>query len=219
MAAGERTFTGPLPQGKQATIFSKATTAAGTDTVDLTLDADTLLASLYVTSISSGSLDIVVQTLTDDDKTLDIITFPTLTAPTSELVIQKAAASMARVRFKATWTGVVTFEVRARGLGLGETNTKIVGASNAKATQINIDSSGPQVIIPSAFAQRSGLVLRNWSGAGNLYFGFSAAEADASVGYPLGPKEQMGIDLSTGATLYGISDSGTLDIRIIEAGG
>lgn len=217
--SSERVYTGPLPQGKQATIFSRTETVAGSASCELTLDADTLLASLYVTSITAGSLSVVVETLTDNDKALVIIEFPTLTAPTTELVLQKAAAAMARVRFTATWTGAVTFDVRARGLGLGETNTKLVGASSAVASQKDIDDSAPQVLIPLSLAQRSGLVIRNWSAAGTLYVGFTAPEANPATGYPIAPKEQIGMDLATGATLYAIADAGTIDVRIVEAGG
>ena len=125
---------------------------------------------------------------------------------------------MSRIKIVATYTGDCTFEVRGRGISAGETSVKLLGATTAKASQQNI-TTAVVLLIPSSLADRGGMVVKNNNTSGTLYLGFTAAEAILSNGYPIGPKESLGLDVSSGVAVYVRSDVGTVDVRLLEGGG
>jgi hypothetical protein len=211
---------GPLTRGKTITVLSESPTAAGAEARQFSLDADNILVSLFATAVT-GTLDVKVETLTTDDptdKAIEVITFPSVTAATSNLLIKKTAAVMSRIRITATYTGSATYEVRARGIGTGETSVKILGPAEGSASQIDVPASAT-LILPAATNDRNGIVIKNFETAGTkiLYLGYTAVEATTAVGFPLEGKESLGIDLAAGTEIYAIADSGTIDVRLLEA--
>lgn len=211
---------GPLPQGKTATIMGSQNGASdleGTLVKEFSLDADSILVSLFATSVA-GTLDVSVSTFTEEGKEVNVITFPQVTTTSTSLVIRKAAAVMSNIRVTATAAGgAATFEVRARGIGTGEASVRILAANEAKASQTDVSTSAT-LLIPAALNDRAGLVIKNNNAtAGNiLYIGFTLAEATTGNGYPLGPLEALGIDVSAGQEVYAIGST-TIDVRILEA--
>jgi hypothetical protein len=206
----------PLPTGKQVTIFSETAFGPATESRRFTIDADTVLLSLYVTSISGGNLIVTAYTETDDNKEVGIATFPTITGPTSELLLKKAAAVMGRIRIQVAATGTCAFEVRARGITIGEASVRILGAVEGQASQLTVGTS-TQVVISSGLADRNGLILKNNNISGIMYIGFSPAEATVAVGYPMGPGESLALDVENGTTVYGIGTV-PIDVRVLESG-
>lgn len=210
---------GPIAHGKTCTVLDLASTGgAGSQTVQASIESDSVLVSLYA-DVVSGTLDVTVYTLTEEGKETDIITFPTLSAPTGELVIKKAAVTMSRIKVVATYTGDSTFEVRARGIGIGETSVKVAGAEEAKASQKDIVTGSPQILIASSLTDRGGMVIKNYTGGTVLYVGFSPGETTLSAGYPIGSFESLGLDVASGVTVYALADTGTIDVRLLESGG
>jgi len=206
-----------IVQGKTCTLIDTCVTAAGSQTKEFTVEADNALFSLYVESVA-GDLDVVVYTLTDEGKETDITTFPTISAPTTELLIKKSAVTMSRIRVEATYTGAACFEVRARGIGTGETSVRILGSNNARVEQYTITTT-PTLLIPVSIMDRQSINLRNYTtGSEVLYLGFSLADTTTAKGYPLLPGESIGIDLQEGGALYVVADTGTIDVRLIEMG-
>jgi len=205
----------PLSPGKDYLLVTKTNAPANVEEHYLSIDSDTVLISLYVSSLSSGTFNVDVYTLTTDDKLSKVISFPTLTAPTSELLLRKAAAVMQRIKVVITYTGTASFEVRARGLSAGEMSVKIQGASTAKAQKLTVGMT-PGLLIPAALNGRSSLVLKNNNASGTLYLGFTLTEATTAIGYPLGPGESMGLDLESGAEVYAVGTA-VIDVRVIEA--
>lgn len=210
-------YSGSLPRGKEFRLINETTTGAGSTAESIGIDSDSVLVSLFVEDIS-GTLDVVVYTDADDGQSLPIITFPVLTAATSNLLIRKAAVSMDRIRVVATYSGVSTYSVRVRGIGSGEASVTIKSQTSAVATQKNIGAA-TELLIGSNLDDRAGLILKNNSASSILYIGYTLAEATLANGYPIGPGESMGIDIAAGQSIYGVSSSGTIDVRLMEAGG
>lgn len=209
----------PLPTGKEGVVFTQVETTAGSKVAGFTLDAESILLGLYVSSIS-GTLDINVYTSHGDsfDKKFLTASFPTISAASGSLVLKKAATVMGTVLIEATWSDAVTFELRARGVGTAEASVKILGATSARARQQDIATSAT-LVVPAALSDRSGLVLQNNSSTQNMYIGFTAAESAPLNGYIIYPRGQLGLDLDAGVEVYARSDSGSADMRILEAGG
>lgn len=198
--------------------MSEATSGAGTLTRVFTLDSDTFQTSLFVSSIS-GSLSITISTITGEGKEKEVITYPAITSPSTQLDLKKAATAMGIIKATAVFTGACTFELKAKGLSSGETSAKIQSANVARATKVIVPNPG-KVLLPAALSDRKGIIVRNWSTTITVYLGFSVSEANFANGYPLKPQEALSIDLGAGATLYAdIQNAGTADVRIIEAGG
>jgi hypothetical protein len=213
---GDKAFPGALPQGKERLAIKEAPTAAGSKVVEFGVDADTVILSLYATSVS-GDLDVTAETL-GGEGSVEVISFPTISSPTTDLLIKKAATSMDRIRITATYTDGCDYEVRVRGIGTGATSVQILGAQDAKASQEDIGTTA-SVLVPSALTDRAGLILKNNNTSGILYIGFTSGEATTGNGYPIGPGESIGIDVAAGQEVYGIASAGTVDVRLMEAGG
>lgn len=218
---GTKSLPGALPQGKERVVIGRGSdvsgtaTAAGSQSVEIGVDADTVIVSLFVSSVS-GDLDITVDTV-GGQGTVQVISFPTVSAPTANLLIRKAAAIMDRIRVNATYSDAVDFEVRVRGVGTGEASVRILGSNEAVAKQSDI--STVDVLVGAALTDRSGLIVKNNNATGILFVGFTAAEATTGNGYPIGPGESLGMDIAAGQEVYGVASSGTIDVRILEAGG
>lgn len=210
---------GPIAHSKTCTIMDLVSTGgAGSKTVEASVESDSVLVSLFA-EVVSGTLDVVVYTLTESGKEVEILSFPQLAAPTGELVIKKAAVTMSRIKIVATYSGDSTFEVRARGIGIGETSVKIAGADEAKASQKDISTGTPTVLIGSSLTDRGGMVIKNYTAGTVLYVGFSPAETTLANGYPIGSFESLGLDIASGVTVYAVADTGTVDVRLLESGG
>jgi len=208
-------YTGSLPRGREFLLISDNKAAAGTTVETIGIASDSVLVSVFCKSVT-GTLQIRVFTEVDVGEDVEIITFPEITTATANLLIRKAALSMDRVRVEAVYSGASEYSVRVRGIGAGETSVRIEGQTSATASKEDIGTT-PQVIIPSDMEDRTGLILKNNSTSGILYIGFTLAEL--AEGYPIGPGESLGMDLAGGQSIYGVSSSGTLDIRILQAGG
>lgn len=207
---------GPIPLGKTYTVMDEAPSAAGSITREFSIEADSVLVSLYVESIS-GDIDVQVYTLTEQGKELEVITFPTISSPTTELLLEKAAAVMSRIKIVATFTAATVFEIRAKGISAGETSVRILGSAQGKTSQIDVGTGSPTILIPSALSFRAGVMIKNYSSTGVLYLGYTLAEAVTGNGWPLEPGQVFTADMASGAVLYGLADSGTIDVRIMEA--
>lgn len=204
--------------GTQERLITETTVGAGVTTQQGSITSDSLLATLWVNSITSGTLDISIYTLTDNGKQVLLFSFPTITSGSTDLLLKKSGISLQRFSVVVTYTGICSYEMYVRAIeGAGESSTQIVGAANLVVSQTVVGTSAT-ILIPSSLTDRAGLVVRNWSGTGTLYVGESLVKADPSIGYPIAPKEQLGLDVAAGAVIYAISDSGNLDIRIAEAG-
>jgi hypothetical protein len=207
----------PLPVGKTTPLVRQETAADGVWEATLTIDSDSVLLSLFVSSLASGNLDVVAYTFAEAGKEAEIITFPTIVAPTSELLLRKAAATLSNIRVVVTATGLATFDLRAKAISAGESSVKIVGAADLITDQLTVGNT-PTSLIATSLTDRLGLVIRNWSSTDTLYIGETALKATTSAGYPIAPGESLGIDIQAGQSLFGTADPTSVDLRIMQAG-
>lgn len=208
--------TSPLPVGKTTPLLVVSTPETNTWEITFSLDADSVLLSLYVGSLSSGQLDVTAYAVADEGKEVSIIEFPTITGPTANLLLRKAAISLSRVRVLVTATGPATIDLRARGISSGETSVRIESATDLTTNQLTVGTS-PTNILPAALTDRLGVVIRNWSGS-TIYLGETALKATSVVGYPIGVGESIALDISAGQDVFAATGSGTSDVRVMQAG-
>lgn len=204
--------------GTQERLIAEVTTGAGSTVREGSIQSDSLLATLYVNAVTSGSLTVTISTLTDAGKELEIISFPAVTGATTNLLLKKAAISLQRYKVQAVYTGICDYEIYVRAVeGAGEASARILGSDSLVTSQATVNST-PAPLIPSSLTDRTGLVIKHWGGAGNLYVSESLAKLPGEA-YPMGPRDALALDISAGVTVYAMSDGDPLDIRIAEAGG
>ena len=61
---------------------------------------------------------------------------------------------------------------------------------------------------------RKAISIRNYSSSVNIFVGDSGVTA--ASGYPVLPYESLPFNMSDGANLYAITESGSADVRVIE---
>lgn len=208
-----------IKQDLQVQLVSETTVGPGTTTREDNIQSDSLIATLWVNSISSGTLTVSVYTLTDTGKELLLFSFPVLSAPSASLLLKKAGISMARFIVRATYTGICSYEIYVKATqGAGESSVKIVGAATLKASQITVGTS-PTLLVPVSLTDRNGIIIKNWNTNGALYVADAAGDDTVGNAYPIAPGEALSVDIASGVAFYGVAASGTVDVRILEAGG
>lgn len=177
--------------------------------------ADTILVSVFIRSITT-SVKVDVYTVSQDGSK-KIINFPLLTAPTAELVIEQAAATLSNLRLDIDYVGDCDFDVVFRGVTGGTTSNSIAfGAASATAYNV-VATSTPAILIPAAITDRQGLILKNYGSGATLFIGFTLSEASASVGWPMAQGETIAIDLQAGQVIYAVSSGANINVRVMEA--
>lgn len=146
-------YTGSLPRGKEFRLLNESPISAGTVSEIIGIEADSVLVSVFCTSIS-GTLLIEVFTQQDEGEELLILTMPVISAPTSELLIRRAGPSMDRIRVKATYTDACTYSVRVRGseaaedAGAGNNSDLIVTSPTLQNISMAVAGTEYSVVIP-----------------------------------------------------------------------
>lgn len=206
-----------LPSGTQDRAIRETTISAGSKAYDGSVMTDSLLATLWVDSVSSGNLTVEVFTLTDDGKQLLLFAFPVVSSGTVNLLLKKAAVTLQRFRVVATYTGACQYEVYVRAVnGAGEASVKIVGAATLETSATPITAS-PGVLIASTLTDRNGLIIKNYTGSGTLFVSEDIAKLPAQA-WPISPGETWFLDIAAGVTIYGVSSGSSLDVRIAQSG-
>jgi hypothetical protein len=215
--SGLRTVGTPISPGKTVIVFREDTFGPQTQSIVFTSDGDSVLLSLWVGSLSSGTLSVRAFTQADDTKEVEILAFPVISAPTTELLLQKAALALSRVRLEISATGTVgDLDIRAKALSAGETSAKILSAGSLETSSISIGTS-PTLLIASSLTDRNGLTIKNFGGGGTLYLSEAQAKLPSSA-WPVGPGEVWSLDVNAGVEIWAVSSSGTLDVRLAQSG-
>lgn len=213
----------PLQPGAQARIFVSSPTEAGSQAQIVTTEADTILVSLWAQSVA-GTLTVSVWNVVGPAQTGGerrralAFAFPLLAADTTDLLIRRAAVTTEQVEITVAYSAACEFEVWARAIYGGSTDARILGAEALRVTQQNVTTT-PILLIPASLTDRAGLLIKNWSATTNMYIGESAAKADPAVGYPLASRDAVAADLAAGQEVWGVAESGTVDVRLAELGG
>lgn len=209
-----------LSEGKNRRIIHEAPAAAGTKTEKFTIDAESVQISLFVTS-TSGSLNVTVYTWTENPAhRVAVITFPTITATTTDLLIRKSSATMSQLTVEVTYTDAAEYELWARGVSAAEASVRIIGAGEFDVTQTTVSVAGT-LLVPAALTDRIGVGIfnDNTAAADKLYIGPTALKSATSAGVPVQAGGNVTMDVAAGVAIYGSPASGAVDVRIAEIGG
>lgn len=208
----------PLDLGKEIEIINGSFTDAQSTTYVLNLDAEAVLVSLFVES-TAGDIDVSVLTEGNKGQTVEAITFPTVSAPTSDLLLKKSASVLRIIKIRVTTTAAATFAIRARGVSAGAASVSVEGSASFEVSQEDVTTTAGTLISASLTDRRGILIRNNSSGSQILYVADTLAKATTSVGYPVPNGGNITLDLQAGAEIFAIADSGTIDVRIVQIGG
>jgi len=206
-----------LKQGLQEVLVKEAPTSSGATVKDFSIQSDAVLIVVWVAA-TAGRINISVANILDDgSKESTLITFPEIQSPTTTLLQKRSAASTTRLRLRVSYTGSCDYEISARAISTGSGDTRILGAASLQMLQKNV-STPHVVLIPASSKDRSAIAIKNNSTSGTIYIGETVAKANVAKGWPIGPKDALGLDVQAGVEIYAISDGPVCDIRIIESG-
>lgn len=207
----------------QVSVLRRDVATSGSADVDFIVQSDSILTTLFA-EVLSGTLDVSVYAITvggpaDTTPPHEVLlySFPQISAPSTDLLIQTAAACTSRVRVKANWTGAAKFDVQARAINGGTSKTQVITANEVQVNQLVVNSGPAQIIIPPALVDNIGFQMRNWSSNGaTVYVAEQQAKATPTLGWPCGPGDVLSISVKGGQTWYASSDIDGADLRILE---
>lgn len=205
-----------LKPGLQDVVFKESSSSAAILTKDISVQSDAALFLLWVNS-TSGNVTVEVFGILADDKEALVLTFPTINQATSELVQKRSGTVPTRLRVKVTCTGAFDLELSARAVSTGSSDTRILGGASLKISKKTV-TSAPSLLVPASLVDRNAIALKNWSSSGTIYVAETIAKANQNNGWPIGPKDALGLDIQAGVELYAVAENGPCDIRIIESG-
>lgn len=165
-----------LHPGSQRTLFTGAVTGPTTIERKFINQADSLLLTLFVNS-TAGDVTVRIYALnqggpnsTEADQKLLLFTFPVISAPTTELVVNTVSVTAAELLLVIETTADADLEVQGRAINGGASNVRVVTAGNAFTDQKTINSGVAQVIIPPTLTSGIGFMCRNWSSNGAVIY-------------------------------------------------
>jgi len=207
-----------LKTGLQEIVLRASPVSGGTITKDLSIQSDAALFLLWVNS-TAGDITVEVYGILDSDgREVLLATFPKINTPSTEISQKRTGTSPTRLRVKVTHTAACDFEVSARAVSTGSSDTRILGGASLKVSKKTVNSVA-SLLVPASLADRAAIAIKNWSTSGTIYIGETIAKANQNNGWPIGPRDALGIDIQAGVELYATAVDGPCDIRIIESGG
>jgi hypothetical protein len=209
-----------LKTGLQEIVLRASPVSGGTITKDLSIQSDAALFMLWVNS-TAGDITVEVFGILDSDgREVLLATFPKINAPSTEILQKRTGTAPTRLRVKVTHTGACDFELSARAVSTGSSDTRILGGASLKVSQKTIGPA-PSLLVPASLVDRTAVALKNWSPNHTIYVAETEAKANINDGWPIGPKDALGLDIQAGVELYASTSNNnhTCDIRIIESGG
>lgn len=207
-----------LKQGLQEVLLKEAPTSSGTTVKDLSIQSDAALFLLWVNSVADNIVVDVYAILDDGNKEVLLLTFPKITAPSTEIAQKRTGTTATRLRVKVTYTGACNYELSVRAVATGSSDTRILGGSSLKVSKKTVNSVA-SLLVPASLVDRTAIAIKNWSSAGTIYVAETSAKAHQNSGWPIGPKDALGLDIQAGVELYATAVDGPCDVRIIESGG
>lgn len=207
-----------LKTGLQEIVLQSAPTASGVLTKDISIQSDAALFMLWVNSTAGDITVEVFGILDSDNREVLLATFPKVNTPSTEILQKRTGTAPTRLRIKVTHTDACNFELSARAVSTGSSDTRILGGATLKVSKKTVNSVA-SLLVPASLVDRTAIAIKNWSSSGTIYVGESIAKANQNNGWPIGPKDALGLDIQAGVELYAIAIDGPCDIRIIESGG
>jgi hypothetical protein len=156
--------------------------------------------------------------LDNSNKEVLLLSFPLVTSASTEVLQKRTGTAPTRLRAKVTHSGACDFELSARAVATGSSDTRILGGSSLKMSKKTVNSV-VGLLIPASLIDRTAVAIKNWSTSGTVYVAETSAKAHQNNGWPIGPKDALGLDIQAGVELYASAVDGPCDVRIIESGG
>lgn len=207
-----------LKQGLQEILVKEAPTSAGVTVKDFSIQSDAALFLLWVNSVADNIIIDVYGILDDGSKETLLLSFPKITSPSIEISQKRTGTVSTRLRVRITYTGACNYELSARAVATGSSDTRILGGASLKVSKKTVNSV-TSLLVPASLVDRAAIAIKNWSSSGTIYVAETAAKANQNNGWPIGPKDALGLDIQAGVELYATAVDGPCDIRIIESGG
>lgn len=206
-----------IPKHAHKCIIEEAPTAGGTKVETFSIHSGSVMVSVFARTVDA-SLQVTIYTYGDnEDEDLEIITFPALSAPTTNMLLKKSSLTLNKIKVVVTYTGACDYTILARGIESADSTVSIAGANSASASQKDVGVTALE-LIPASLLDRKGLILRNNSETAIVYIGYTEAEATIANGFPLYAKDAIPVDVEAGVDVWAISTEAATDIRIMEAG-
>jgi len=207
-----------LKQGLQEVLLKEAPTSSGTTVKDFSIQSDAALFMLWVNS-TAGDITVDVYGILDNgNKEVLLTTLPTVNAPTPQIVQKRTGTVPTRLRVKVTYTGTCDYELSVRAVATGTADVRVLGGATLRISKKTVNSQ-PTLLVPASLTDRTAIAVKNWSTSGTIYVGETVDKANQNNGWPIGPKDALGLDIQSGVALYATAVDGPCDIRIIESGG
>ena len=206
-----------LKTGLQEVLLNAAPTGGGVLTKDFSIQSDAALFLLWVNS-TAGDITVEVYGILADDQEVFVLSFPKINTPSIEISQKRTGTVPTRLRVKVTHTAGCDFELSVRAVSTGSSDTRILGGASLKVSKKTVNNVA-SLLVPSSLVDRAAIAIKNWSTSGTIYIGESIAKANQNNGWPIGPKDALGIDIQAGVEIYAVAVDGPCDIRIIESGG
>lgn len=207
-----------ISEGSTGIVLDVTPNEAGVSTKDFYFAVDdTVLLSLFVRSVTSGTLSVRMD-LVRPDYTKTLIEFPTITGPAAEIMIKEASPATANLRVTATYTGPCNFVVTARGVPStsGTVKTTSAGITAAAAKKFVVGTAPTEII--SQVPVRASVLITNNSSSAILYVGFSQEELTSGNGYPVQPGTGIELTVASGLTVFAASSESNTDVRTLHGG-
>jgi hypothetical protein len=206
-----------IAEGQTISIYRGTLVGSGTISYSAVCQTDTILTSVYVASLS-GTVKVKVFTFSQEGE-LEITDFALISAPTPDLVIKQASATLSNIRLELTYTGDCDVDIAMKGISGGSSGSmQIIGPTTGNTSTVTVTPT-VGILIAAAANDRKGLIFKNWTPSSTLYIGFTALTATLASGWPMVYGESLAVDVEAGQVIYGISASGNIDVRVLEVGG
>lgn len=207
-----------LKQGLQEVLLKEAPTSSGTTVKDFSIQSDAALFLLWVNSVADNISVEVYGILDNGNKEVLLLSFPKVVAPTIEVLQKRTGTVPTRLRVKVTYDAACDYELSVRAVATGSSDTRILGGATLKVSKKTVNSV-TSLLVPASLVDRAAIAIKNWSTSGTIYIAETQAKANQNNGWPIGPKDALGLDIQAGVELYATAVDGPCDIRIIESGG
>ncbi len=102
--------------GTSARLVNTSASAAGVTTKDFVVQSDSVLVSVWVSSIT-GSLTVELLDVLDETQESVALSLPPFVAPSTAVFSQQSGTVTSNVRIRATYTGACDFQVHVRAVG------------------------------------------------------------------------------------------------------
>jgi hypothetical protein len=210
-------ITETLNSGRTLVLFNGTLSGSGTELINFITHCDTFLLSVFVRS-TSGDIDIAADVLHATGESDNVVTFPTLSAATTELVLKKAAVALGNAQLQIAYTGECDLRIVAKGLSVGDLSAQLVGAASLRATKVSpAVGTTPQLLVAAALDDRAGILIKNYDSNRSVFLAETGPKT-LTDGYPLDPKESLGIDVAAGEEVWIVGEKIGMDVRILEGG-